>query len=52
MKRALAWMGVDAGYCRRPFINITNEEEEAHKKVFRKIKEQYSITGVDFLDAL
>lgn len=52
MKRALTWMGIDGGYCRSPFINITKSEEEQLKKDFKKIKEEYKIEGIDFLECL
>ncbi len=52
MKRALAWSGVDAGYCRSPFQNFSKEEEEGLKNELRALKEKHGITGVDFLDAL
>jgi len=52
MKRALTWMGIDGGYCRKPFINLTPADEDELKKGFKAIKDQYSITGVDFLENL
>lgn len=52
MKRALTWMGIDGGYCRSPFINITDAEEEQLKIDFKKIKEEYKIEGIDFLETL
>jgi len=52
MKRALSWMGIDAGYCRRPFENYTLEDEEVMKKDFRALKKRHSIAGIDFLDAI
>lgn len=52
MKRALTWMGVDAGYCRSPFSNFDEAAEEVLRKEFKILKEKHAITGVDFLDAL
>lgn len=52
MKRALSWMGIDAGYCRRPFINYNGKEEEKLKDEFRRLKSRKNIIGVDFLEAL
>ncbi|MGL4374666.1 MAG: dihydrodipicolinate synthase family protein [Turicibacter sp.] len=52
MKTMLKWMDIDAGYCRRPFENVTKEKEEEYKLGFIALKEKYNITGVDFLDAL
>jgi N-acetylneuraminate lyase len=52
MKRALSWMGVDAGYCRSPFSNFSKVEEEVLKNELRILNDKHGITGVDFLDAL
>jgi N-acetylneuraminate lyase len=52
IKHALTWMGVDAGYCRRPFPNYTSEEQEVMKREFLMLKEKHGITDVDFLNAL
>ena len=52
MKRALSWLGVDAGYCRSPFSNFSKEEEKALKEEFRILKDKHGIKGVDFLDAI
>ncbi|MCH4887515.1 dihydrodipicolinate synthase family protein [Acidaminobacter sp. JC074] len=52
MKVALKWMGVDAGYVRRPFINIQGQEEEALKEGFKALKKAGNIKDVKFLDAL
>lgn len=40
MKRMLAWMGVDAGYSRRPFTKYTAGQEEQIKERLRKIKRE------------
>lgn len=50
IKRALTWMGIDGGYCRRPFINLTEEDEKYHKTALRAIKDKHNITEVDFLE--
>lgn len=52
MKTIIKWLGVDAGYCRRPFSNVTDEEEVELKKAYKALKDKYQITGVDFLDTL
>lgn len=52
MKTILRWMGIEAGYCRRPFSNVTPEEEAQLKVVYKALKEKYNIQGVDFLDKL
>lgn len=52
MKVALRWMGIEAGYCRRPFANVTKEEEVALRAGFKQLKTKYNISGVDFLDTL
>ena len=52
MKVMLKWMGINAGYCRRPFENVTPEMEVKYKEGFRALKDKYQITGIDFLDSL
>ncbi|CAN7357586.1 dihydrodipicolinate synthase family protein [Devosia sp. LjRoot3] len=53
IKRAMAWQGADAGYCRKPFGNFyTEAEEEKLKAEFRAFKAERGLTGVNFLDAI
>lgn len=53
IKRAMAWQGADAGYCRKPFGNFYDAESEAKlKEDFRGLKRDRNLTGVAFLDAL
>ncbi len=52
MKATLRWNGINAGYCRKPFTNLTPEEEEKAKEGFKELKAQYNIEGVSFLDKL
>lgn len=52
MKAVLRWNGINAGYCRSPFENLTEEQEVAFKEGFINLKNKYNISGVDFLDAL
>lgn len=52
MKAVLRWRGINAGYCRSPFQNLTEQEELDFKKGYKKLKETYNITGIDFLDEL
>lgn len=52
MKTVIKWSGVNAGFCRRPFSNITAAEEVQLKNDYRALKEKYQITGIDFLDNL
>lgn len=52
IKLALKWMGVDVGYCRRPFKKINRTDEEKLKEGFRRLKVKNNITGVDFLKNL
>jgi len=52
MKVVLRWMGINAGYCRRPFENLTAQDEVEFKEGFKKLKETYDLKGIDFLDAL
>lgn len=52
MKAVLRWRGINAGYCRSPFQNLTEQEELDFKEGYKKLKETYNITGVDFLDEI
>lgn len=52
MKVVLRATGVNAGYCRSPFENLTPEEEAELLNGFKKLKETYNITGVNFLDEI
>lgn len=52
MKVILKWMGINAGYCRRPFENLTEEDEVKFKEDFKKLKETYDLKGIDFIDAI
>jgi len=53
IKRAMAWQGADAGYCRKPFDNIIGEaEDERLKADFRQLKEDKNLKGVAFLDLI
>ena len=44
--------GYNAGYCRRPFENLTEEDEVKFKEGFKKLKETYDLKGIDFIDAI
>lgn len=53
IKRAMAWQGADAGYCRRPFGNFYSPSQEDELKAeFRAFKAERGLTGVNFLDAI
>jgi N-acetylneuraminate lyase len=53
IKRAMAWMGCDAGYVRRPLGNyIDKAAEEKLKGEFRQLRDERKLTGVAFLDAI
>ena len=52
MKAVLRWSGVNAGYCRKPFINLTPEEEEDAKVAYRELIAKYNITGVEVFENL
>lgn len=52
IRLALKWMGVDAGYSRRPFKNYGPAEEAKIKEGFRALRDKHRITGVDFLNNL
>lgn len=52
MKEALGWIGVEAGYCRKPFNNLTEEEMTKVKADLTTMKKELNITGIEFMDAL
>lgn len=52
IKVAMKWMGMDAGYVRRPFRNLTAEQEEAVKASYREIRDRYQATDIKVLNAL
>ena len=53
IKRAMAWMGCDAGYVRRPLGGyIDKPAEEKLKDEFRRLRDERELSGVAFLDML
>ena len=53
IKRAMAWMGCDAGYVRRPLGSyIDSAAEDKLKAEFRQLRDERKLIGVAFLDAL
>lgn len=52
MKCMMRWMGVDAGYSRRPFTNYRGEEEERIKDRFRSLKEHNDVSGIRFMEMI
>jgi len=53
IKRAMAWQGADAGYCRKPFDNfLSAADEEKLKSDFRQLRLDHGIRNVGFLDAI
>ncbi|MGL4740263.1 MAG: dihydrodipicolinate synthase family protein [Sarcina sp.] len=52
MKVILRHIGVNAGYCRNPFQNLTPEEELELIKGYKELKSKYNIKGADFLEKL
>lgn len=52
MRLALGWLGVNAGYSRRPFKNYGSDKEAEFKKAFKELKVKYSIKDIDFIDSL
>lgn len=45
MRNMLSWMGVDAGYSRRPFHNHTSSELVAFKEGLKKLKASHGVTN-------
>lgn len=53
IKRGMAWQGADAGYCRKPFDNFLDpDDEEKLKAQFRQLKQDRNINDVAFLDRI
>ena len=52
IKLGLEWLGVNAGYTRRPFTKYSKEEELAIKEKFRELKDEYQMKDIHFLDAI
>lgn len=52
IKRSLRWVGVDGGYCRKPFAMISDEEERTIKVELRAIRDKYNIEGAAVLASL
>lgn len=53
MKRAMAWMGADAGYCRQPIAGYVDAAwEDKLKAEFRAFAAERGLTGVNFLKGL
>lgn len=50
MKAVLRWRGFNGGYCRRPFENLNEEQEQEFRNGFKSIKEKYDIKNVEFLE--
>ena len=53
IKRAMAWLGCDAGHVRRPLGTVIDKAaEEKLKAEFRQLRDERKLKGVAFLDAL
>ena len=52
MKAILRFRGINAGYCRSPFENLSEVQEADFREGLKKLKETYNITGVEFLDEI
>ena len=52
MKRSLSWIGVDAGFCRKPIANLDAAGEAAVRAGLAAIRDANGICGVSVLDAL
>ncbi len=46
IKESTSWMGVDSGYVRRPFFNLSEEEINRIKADFKAIKEKYQADDI------
>lgn len=53
IKRAMAWIGCDAGYVRKPLGSfIDKATDDKLKAEFRQLRDEKKLRGVAFLDAL
>lgn len=52
MKAILRFRGINAGYCRSPFENLSEAQEADFREGLKKLKETYNISGVEFLDEI
>ena len=52
MRMSLSWLGVDAGYSRRPFTSIPKDIEMEMKAWFKKAKDETGIKDIEFLNLL
>ena len=52
IRHLLKVQGVEAGYCRRPFRNISDTDFATIKQEFVDMRDTYNIRGVAFLDNL
>ncbi len=53
IKRAMAWLGCDAGYVRRPLGSVIDKAaEDKLKGEFKALRDERKLKGVAFLDAL
>ena len=52
MKRSLSWVGVDAGFCRKPIANNGPKAEAEAKAALARIRDENGIKGVSVLDAI
>jgi N-acetylneuraminate lyase len=50
MKRMLSWNLFDAGYSRKPFNALSEEQEYMLRSGLRQIRDRYDITGVKVLE--
>jgi len=52
MRMGLSWMGVDAGYCRKPFEPISNTDENNMRIWFKNVRDIDNIDDIEFLNYL
>lgn len=51
IKMAMGWKGTGGGFCRKPFENNYDIEEQI-KAEYRELRNKFNIQGVKFLDAI
>lgn len=52
MKTVLRTIGVNAGYCRSPFENLSKEDEDKLIEGYKELKDKYNLKEIYFLDKI
>lgn len=52
LKCAITFSGIDVGFVRKPFINLTESEGKKLIENCKKLKKEYDVSSIDFLNYL